>query len=81
MIEPASNVAYGARFLKRLRLQTRSWVRATARYHSSDPDRGKAYRDKVYRLWHELRHGPIAAGSPPVRLASYSWCGACAGAR
>jgi hypothetical protein len=68
-LEPASNVAYGARFLKRLRLQTRSWVRATARYHSSDPDRGKAYRDKVYRLWHELRHGPIAAGPPPVRLA------------
>jgi hypothetical protein len=67
-LEPASNVAYGARFLKRLRLETRSWVRATARYHSSDPDRGKAYRDKVYRLWHELRHGPIG-GAPPVRLA------------
>jgi hypothetical protein len=68
-LEPASNVAYGARFLKRLRLETRSWVRATARYHSSDPDRGKAYRDKVYRLWHELRHGPIGAAPPPVRLA------------
>ncbi len=67
-LEPASNVAYGARFLKRLRVQTRSWARATARYHSSDPDRGKAYRDKVYRLWHELRHGRIAA-APPVRMA------------
>jgi hypothetical protein len=69
-LEPASNVAYGARFLKRLRLQTRSWARATARYHSSDPDRGKAYRDKVYRLWHEVRHGQIAGrDEPPVRLA------------
>ena len=68
-LEPASNVAYGARFLKRLRLQTRSWARATARYHSSDPDRGKAYRDKVYRLWHEVRHGQIAKDEPPVRLA------------
>ena len=68
-LEPASNVAYGARFLKRLRLQTRSWARATARYHSSDPDRGKAYRDKVYRLWHQLRHGEIARVDPPVRLA------------
>jgi Transglycosylase SLT domain len=67
-LEPATNVAYGARFLKRLRVQTRSWARATARYHSSDPDRGKAYRDKVYRLWHELRHGRIAA-APPVRMA------------
>jgi Transglycosylase SLT domain len=68
-LEPASNIAYGARFLKRLRLETRSWVRATARYHSSDPDRGEAYRNKVYRLWHELRHGPIGAPSPPTRLA------------
>jgi hypothetical protein len=67
-LEPATNVAYGARFLKRLRVQTRSWARATARYHSSDPDRGQAYRDKVYRLWHELRHGRIAA-APPVRMA------------
>jgi hypothetical protein len=68
-LEPASNVAYGARYLKRLRLQTRSWARATARYHSNDPDRGGAYRDKVYRLWHELRHGRIAAAPPPIRLA------------
>ena len=68
-LEPASNVAYGARFLKRLRLQTRSWARATAHYHSRDPDRGKAYRDKVYRLWHQLRHGEIARAAPPVRLA------------
>jgi hypothetical protein len=67
-LEPASNVAYGAQFLKRLRVQTRSWARATARYHSSDPDRGKAYREKVYRLWHELRHGRVAA-APPVRMA------------
>jgi len=68
-LEPASNVAYGARYLKRLRIQTRSWARATARYHSNDPDRGRAYRDKVYRLWHELRHGRIAAAAPPTRLA------------
>ena len=67
-IEPASNIAYGARFLKRLRLETRSWARATARYHSSDPDRGEAYRDKVYRLWHELRQRRPGADSP-VRLA------------
>ena len=68
-LEPASNVAYGARYLKRLRIQTRSWARATARYHSNDPDRGMAYRDKVYRLWQELRHGRIATAAPPARLA------------
>ena len=65
-LDPASNVAYGARFLKHLRVATRSWARATARYHSSDPDRGQAYRDKVYRRWQELRHDRIAR---PVRVA------------
>lgn len=56
-LEPASNVAYGASFLKRLRVETRSWGRATARYHSSDPERGEAYRTKVYRLWNGVRQG------------------------
>jgi soluble lytic murein transglycosylase-like protein len=65
-LDPASNIAYGARFLKNLRIETRSWARATARYHSSDPDRGQAYRAKVYRRWQELRHDrPLA----PVRMA------------
>jgi len=68
-LDPARNVAYGARYLKRLRIQTRSWARATARYHSNDPDRGTAYRDKVYRLWQELRHGRIASAAQPTRLA------------
>ena len=55
-------------FLKQLRQETRSWARATARYHSSDPDRGRAYRTKVYRLWQELRHSRLA-GSVPLRVA------------
>jgi soluble lytic murein transglycosylase-like protein len=67
-LDPTSNIAYGARFLKQLRQETRSWARATARYHSSDPDRGKAYRTKVYRLWQELRHTRIA-GPVAVRVA------------
>jgi hypothetical protein len=65
-LDPASNIAYGAKFLKHLRGATRSWARATARYHSSDPDRGQAYRDKVYRRWQELRHDRITS---PVRIA------------
>jgi soluble lytic murein transglycosylase-like protein len=65
-LDPASNIAYGARFLKHLRVATRSWARATACYHSSDPDRGKAYRAKVYRRWEELRHDLL---SRPVRMA------------
>ncbi|MGH6919622.1 MAG: transglycosylase SLT domain-containing protein [Geminicoccaceae bacterium] len=53
--DPVSNVAYGARFLRQLREETRSWAKATGRYHSADPDRGQAYRARVYRQWRDLR--------------------------
>ena len=67
-LEPASNVAYAARFLKQLRDETQSWSRATARYHSRHPDRGQAYRDKVFRLWDELLLRPTIE-RPSIRLA------------
>jgi hypothetical protein len=63
-LEPAANVAYGAQFLKQLRAETRSWARATARYHSRHPERGQAYREKVYRLWHQVRHGRVVDQVP-----------------
>jgi soluble lytic murein transglycosylase-like protein len=53
--DPAINVAYGARFLRELRQETRSWAKAAGRYHSADPDRNQAYRARVYRLWRDLR--------------------------
>jgi hypothetical protein len=53
--DPPSNVAYGARFLKQLRDETRSWAKATGRYHTADADRGQAYRARVWRLWRDLR--------------------------
>jgi hypothetical protein len=53
--DPPSNVAYGARFLKQLREETRSWAKATGRYHSADGDRGQAYRARVWRLWRDVR--------------------------
>jgi hypothetical protein len=72
-LDPASNVAYAAQFLKRLRQETRSWARATERYHSSDPERGRYYRSKVYRLWHDLRRPGRSRTAeltpPPVVLA------------
>ncbi len=63
-LEPRANVRYAAQFLKRLRVETRSWARATARYHSNVPDRGRAYRAKVYRLWHRLRRTRLAMAEP-----------------
>jgi hypothetical protein len=67
-LEPAANVAYAAQFLKQLRDETRSWARATARYHSRHPERGQAYREKVYRFWHQVRHGRVV-DQVPTRLA------------
>ncbi|HEX5079862.1 MAG TPA: transglycosylase SLT domain-containing protein [Geminicoccaceae bacterium] len=62
--DPASNVAYGARFLRQLRDETSSWAEATGRYHSADADRGQAYRARVWRLWRELRRRQ--GGEPPA---------------
>ena len=53
--DPAANVAYAARFVKRLHRDTRSWSQATAFYHSRTRALGVAYRRKVFRLWREER--------------------------
>jgi hypothetical protein len=66
-LEPAANVAYGAQFLRQLRDETESWARATARYHSRHPQRGQAYREKVYRFWEQVR-GVRVADDVPTRL-------------
>jgi Transglycosylase SLT domain len=66
-LEPAANVAYGAQFLRKLREETQSWARATARYHSRHPQRGQAYREKVYRFWHQVRDGRVVE-QVPIRL-------------
>jgi soluble lytic murein transglycosylase-like protein len=67
-LEPATNVAYAAQFLKQLREETRSWARATARYHSRHPARGRAYREKVYRFWQQVRQERVVERAP-TRLA------------
>ena len=58
-LEPAHNVAYAARFLKQLRQETESWSRATAHYHSRDPDRVvKVYTaDTIWRNRAEFPQG------------------------
>ncbi len=49
--DPATNVAYAARYLMSLNQATRSWSQAIGRYHSATPERGLAYRRKVEKLW------------------------------
>lgn len=69
--EPARNVAYGAGFLQQLRDETQSWSRAVERYHTADPERGRAYREKVYARWQAAPPEPDPAPAPPLatRLA------------
>lgn len=63
--DPETNVAYGADFLRRLERETGSWARAVERYHTADPVRGQAYRDRVYDRWQDLR---LAEAMPPARM-------------
>jgi hypothetical protein len=50
-LEPAQNVAYAARFLKRLKQAHTSWDKAVAHYHSATPFYHIPYHQKVYRAW------------------------------
>lgn len=63
--DPHANVAYGTKFLRDLRLQTRSWGKATAFYHSRDRARGNSYRAKVYKFWRNLQRGRVVRGNEP----------------
>ena len=58
--DPARNVTYAARFLKRLWSRTRSWSRAISLYHSATRLRGRDYRSKVFRLWTQARRQAAA---------------------
>ncbi len=49
--EPSSNADYAARFLASLKDRTGSWDAAVGAYHSSTPERGQPYRDRVMADW------------------------------
>ena len=66
-LDPATNVAYAAEFLKDQFAATGSWVRAAANYHSTTPEKGRAYREKVVRLWRQERGRGAKAGRPAPR--------------
>jgi hypothetical protein len=59
--DPTANAAYAATFLSALRQRLGSWEGAVAAYHSATPDRGEAYRARVFAAWH-----PGAAGTGPA---------------
>jgi len=58
--DPEHNVAYAAQFLKELKDDTRSWTMAIGYYHSTTRELNMPYRNKVYRLWADVRREDAA---------------------
>ena len=64
--EPAVNADYAARFLIELHDQTGDWTKATADYHSANPEEGGPYAAKVISVWPEEQRK--AGGAPSVQF-------------
>jgi hypothetical protein len=72
--DPAANAVYAARFLSALHARTGSWEDAVAAYHSAEPVRGAAYRDRV--LEGVVRASipvPAPQGPPPPAIRMVVW--------
>lgn len=54
--DPAENVAYAAHFLRLLKDQQQSWIKAVGSYHSRTPANYLRYRTKVFAAWREARN-------------------------
>lgn len=52
--DPETNVEYGARFLRGLYEENKSWKQASADYHSKTPERGNEYVSRVYDRWSNI---------------------------
>ena len=52
--DPGTNVAYGAKFLRTNYEGSKSWMKATADYHSQTPGVGAEYYRSVYNRWRDL---------------------------
>lgn len=63
--DPKANAAYAARFLSSLHQRLGSWEAAVAAYHSSTPEKGFRYRERVLAGWGAPREWlPVAQPAP-----------------
>lgn len=60
-LDPATNAAYAARYLRSLYDRHGSWTAAVAHYHSARPEAQRRYVCLVYRRLTELRYGRAAS--------------------
>jgi len=59
--DPAQNVAYAAQFLKALKDELHSWIKAVGSYHSRTPAYFAVYRSKVFAAWRQEQKNQRAA--------------------
>jgi hypothetical protein len=66
--DPFANADYAGRFLAGLYARTGTWDNAVAAYHSMQPDRGTAYRQRVFADWASKDHiaAPAQAHGPTI---------------
>lgn len=62
--DPATNIAYAAKFLKTKKINTGTWGKAIAHYHSSKPKFYLLYRAKVLKKWAKVHNGHMTTHEP-----------------
>lgn len=62
MIDPVRNTRYAARFMTELHSRLGSWEVAASAYHSTDPERGQRYLEKVMAARSSFRFTPEDGG-------------------
>ncbi len=53
--DPKLNISYAAQFLTKLYKNEKSWHRSIEKYHSSNPRYSLKYRNKVNKIWKNVR--------------------------
>ncbi len=72
--DPRYNADYAARFLVSLHAKLKTWEEAIAAYHSSTPELGGPYRDRVLQGWaHGDVVGPAVSPLPPLPPVAGHW--------
>lgn len=64
---PNANVAYAARFLKKLRQEMRSWTMAVGRYHSANDRLASPYRSKAIKAWRVIQKNANRARQTKIK--------------
>jgi hypothetical protein len=59
--DPATNIAYAAKFLKNKKISKGSWGSAVAHYHSSTPKFHIPYTQRVLKAWSKAQNGRITS--------------------